>query len=968
MALSSIRPSRRPRSGPAGKLGAHSHPRIACPNSKRLFASQAAVSQHLSQPCSQCASWLPDQLARLLFRQPDGLGPTHATSDRTPSPAADSLHIPSAADNLDFDFSVPSMDMPVSGLDDAAPPEPSEIHVAHPNEPVTFGRGKTFLDRFHSDQFDGERDSNPYYPFSCHEDWEFGFFLAESSLSNDEIDALLRLYLMARLAVSFHTAKQLRSKVELLPSGPRWKSKAITLPGYATKSPMKLFYRDSLECLEHLFGNPLFDGHMDYRPKQVYTAAEHAIRVFSEWMTGDVAWKMQNHVPKGATVVGAVLSSDKTNLTLGTGNRVAHPLLLSLANLHMDFRMKSSHNTILLIALLPCPHFLCPKKFRGVLKSRVTHMCLDIVCEPLKAAARFGRMMADPLRHEPRTASLTLAQLHALSEASPDPWNLSKYVTEAKKRRFNGVHQPFWSNWHLSDPSHFLTPEPLHQWHKFCWDHDITWCRNVVGDAEINFRFSVLQPRVGFRHFSEGVSHLKQVTGREHRDIQRYLVACIAGAASPAFVTCIRALMEFRYLSQSPSIDTLARDRIAAKLSEFHQHKQVIIDSRARRGKANKIIDNWHIPKLELMQSVVPSIQEMGAPIQWTADVTERSHITLVKNPFRSSNRRDFDSQICRYLDREEKCRSFDMALALQGLASARHEDAPSGTNEDDLDPSVVVDAPQTSWRRLTVRNYFKLAALPSPSQRTLSTASTAFHLNLRPAIAQVTVDEAASLYNLPDLRPALVDYMTRRHQGSGPSPYVIGGRRAAPQRASLPFDHLEVWHNVRIQTRSVYGDHPVLPPQNVHACPPSESWPYGRCDNALVIDDPSVIWPGHGIRGILKMILRPIMRNSPTAASATPYLVYAQRLDIVSQGPAVDGWPVVEPATGMYVLKRATRADKTYLGDVIPLSQIRLALDVVPRFGDKADSRLTARNSKAFSQEFYLNKYVDKEIFATVF
>ncbi|KAI0037269.1 hypothetical protein FA95DRAFT_1463589, partial [Auriscalpium vulgare] len=337
--------------------------------------------------------------------------------------------------------------------------------------------------------------------------------------------------------------------VELLPSGPRWKSKAITLPGYPTKSTMTLFYRDSLECLERLFGNPLFDGHMDYRPKQVYTAAERAVRVFGEWMTGDVAWKMQNFVPKGATVVGAVLSSDKTNLTSGTGNRVAHPLLLSLANLHMDFRMKSSHNTILLIALLPCPHFLGPKKFRGVLESRVTHMCLDIVCEPLKAAARFGRMMADPrgysrfcftplaayivdnpeaqmlacvggksspvtvamykqfgdpFRHEPRTASLTLAQLHALSEASPDPWNLSKYVAEAKKRRFNGVHQPFWRDWHLSDPSHFLTPEPLHQWHKFCWDHDIAWCRNVVGDAEMNFRFSVLQPRVGFRHFSEG--------------------------------------------------------------------------------------------------------------------------------------------------------------------------------------------------------------------------------------------------------------------------------------------------------------------------------------------------------------------------------------------------------------------------------------------------------------------------------
>jgi hypothetical protein len=255
-------------------------------------------------------------------------------------------------------------------------------------------------------------------------------------------------------------------------------------------------------------------------------------------MTGDVAWDMQlrcmlfcslhkliyfvqNKLPPGATLLGTVLSSDKTNISAMTGNRVAHPLLISLANLDMDFRTKSSHHAYLLLALLPVPKFLhSTKKIRGVLENRLIHECIDFVVEPLKTAATIGIMMSDPLgslrycftplvscivdtpesavyacvagktssvtmanykqfgdsfRHEPRTASTTLAQLQAI-ESETDPWDLPAYVREAKKHRLNGVHRPFWRDWPLAEPSVFLTPESLHHWHKMFWDHDAKWC------------------------------------------------------------------------------------------------------------------------------------------------------------------------------------------------------------------------------------------------------------------------------------------------------------------------------------------------------------------------------------------------------------------------------------------------------------------------------------------------------------
>jgi hypothetical protein len=58
-------------------------------------------------------------------------------------------------------------------------------------------------------------------------------------------------------------------------------------------------------------------------------------------------------MPPGATILGTILSSDKTNVSSMTGNRVAHPLLISLANIRMDVRTKYSNNAFVLCTLLP---------------------------------------------------------------------------------------------------------------------------------------------------------------------------------------------------------------------------------------------------------------------------------------------------------------------------------------------------------------------------------------------------------------------------------------------------------------------------------------------------------------------------------------------------------------------------------------------------------------------------------------
>ena len=750
-----------------------------------------------------------------------------------------------------------------------------------------------------------------------------------------------------------------------------------------------------------------------------------------------------------------------------TGGRQAHPLLISLANILMDFRMKATNHAFLLLALLPISKFIHKdRKTCGVLENRMIHECLDFILKPLKKAAEVGIMMSDPVgsrryvftplaayivdvqealalsgmagktshitmatykkfgdpfQHEPRTASTTLVRLHAIEE-TVGPWELAPYIKAASVHRLNGVHRPFWRDWPLSDPSTFFTPEPLHHWHKMFWDHDAKWCIHAIGGAEIDFRFAILHPHTGFRQFNEGISKLKQVTGREHRDIQRYIISVIADAVPKDFLIAIRSLMDFRYLAQAPEISDHICTEIDTALQEFHDHKHAIILAGARTGKGNKVIDNWYIPKLELLQSVTSNIRENGAAIQWSADVTEQCHVTEIKGPSHSTNNQEYESQICRYLDRADKCRRFDIATAIReahidfchltdlpGLENFNDDDDGLSENPEE-DPLFSVGTTAALLTHIqpvapvagTIRrnsNYFELAdALrqglyprsPLPF-RTLVNGNTALHLTRDPTIKTMSIEDVMKMFNLPDLRGALADFLTRIDNRDS---FHIGSRRIGNIDSLLPFDNLQVWTKVQVQNRSYFPPHCVLPPQTINASPPSDLWTYGRSDVVLINTDNAKVWPHSGLEGCvlyfifisfiltsqfdsghhvvqLQLIFRAIpSRIAPSAPGTGLFLTYARRFDIIPQlNPAAQALSTrkglyPDPSTGMYVLKRSRRSDGTIMGDVVPLGQLRTLLDIVPRFGADANKQLTKETSLEFSLEFWLNKYFEKELF----
>ena len=115
---------------------------------------------------------------------------------------------------------------------------------------------------------------------------------------------------------------------------------------------------------------------------------------------------------------------------------------------------------------------------------------------------------------------------------------------------------------------------------------------------------------------------------------------------------------------------------------------------------------------------------------------------------------------------------------------------------------------------------------------------------------------------------------------------------------------------------------------------------------------------------GQIQLILHPIWdMEIPEAPS---YLAYVQRFDIIPQPTTIPPAraAIPDPTTGQYVLKRVLCSDRSQIGNIFPLLHCHMPIQLTPRFGVKADTRLTGKNSIEWSTEFFLNTYFNKDVF----
>ncbi|EGN97231.1 hypothetical protein SERLA73DRAFT_74942 [Serpula lacrymans var. lacrymans S7.3] len=851
----------------------------------------------------------------------------------------------------------------------------------HPHSAYDYGRLPNILEEMNADKYASKRTHNVFWPFSSQKEWELAKFLMET-LNQSQIDKFLKLaWTKDPSKLSFSSAYRLTSFIEVLPTGPVWKMEEIQAENYKTAKPMILLYRDGLEVVKSLFGNPVFARHMMLDPKR-------------------------DQLPQGSTIVGIVGASDKTTVTRGTGGIDMHPTFLTLANIASDVHMKATSHSWLCTAFLPVPTFLdCRTEYQSVLSDRVWHTCMDIIMKNLKASAATGVWMSDPngiarraytplvawvadlpeqqmiacttknlspISHarlnefgdnHPHRPRLGIDTLLAINSIQFDTWDFANYLPDAKVKGLSGVHQPFWRDWSLADPNKFLVPELLHTCHKFFFDHVLLWCKEAIGKDELDARYRSLHSRVGFKHFGSGISHVKQMTGREHREIQRTIVATAAGAVAPKFLRAVRALVDFIYQAQSPIHTPSSITAMVTSLSEFHDHKQAILDAEARRG-ASSTIDHFNIPKLELLQHFARAIRNMGAIMQFTADVTERLLITHCKHPFSGTNGRlFFEIQCVRILDRLEKARMFHLYAVL------RHRKASLINYLVAEESSLLAEVdPESSWLSHTLpeeKRVFSIRPMRNHFLKGIRSvdAKTAFHLTKEPDMKSVSIKDAAEHFALDDLPGALAYYARGLRPGDGFS---------GPDDYNLPFTHIRVWYKCKIQLHSMFRSYLVMPAQTIQAYPPLPKMPLGNCDTVRLSGFDGRSFASAPILQVRIIFQAIAPKKTVLDQHLSPVLVYAQNFGFSGGRRDSNGSVAVEEDVDMYVVERlfhnriTASGERLRMGSIYPLNTIHLPVDLIPVFGAVMDRNITASNSLEIPTMFYVNNFSDKETYNT--
>ncbi|KZV89152.1 hypothetical protein EXIGLDRAFT_618514, partial [Exidia glandulosa HHB12029] len=372
----------------------------------------------------------------------------------------------------------------------------------------------------------------PQFPFAGSADWSLAKYLMTSGLSKGKIDEYLKTEWTKQHTPSFNTADELYNRIESLPGGPSWKAVEITLPE-APNEPQTLYYRDPVECLQFLAGNPALRGHMTFEAYETFTDAGMKEQVYSEIMTGRICAELQRLLPPGVTLHPAIFGSDATHTTNFSGDGKMHPIYISSGLIDAVIRNQPLRRAYMLVAYVPVCKFAKTEfptaqqrtSMPGRLQARLFHKCLSIVFITLKSAGRvpisgtdcYGQKrlemiipvlyiadkeeqnlvvclgknccpqcdatydnLGDNTCPHCRTGQSILDKIRSIRTAHPhaDTW---EFIQRSLEVGLSGVEHPFWEDMPHLDICRIMSNDVLHGLHKAFKDHTFTWVTNMVG-------------------------------------------------------------------------------------------------------------------------------------------------------------------------------------------------------------------------------------------------------------------------------------------------------------------------------------------------------------------------------------------------------------------------------------------------------------------------------------------------------
>ncbi|KAJ7754298.1 hypothetical protein B0H14DRAFT_3096710 [Mycena olivaceomarginata] len=400
-------------------------------------------------------------------------------------------------------------------------------------------------------------------------------------------------------------------------------------PVWARQS-YEIWYRDPEVVISNMLHNPDFNGHLILH--HMYNLDSNGKRRWHDFMSANFAWRHSDkiydddHTTEGSMYTPLFSGSDKTTVSVATGNVEYHPGYISLGNLHNGIR-GGHRNGVVPFVFLAIPKVSDRKydndpefrKFKTApgMTTPVVRRCPDGHFR--RIIYDFGPFIAD-YPEQVMLASIVqnwcATQMHGHGK---------RFGCGFCGRRTNALTDILWDDhsrviFPRADIHEMLSPDLLHQIIKGSFkDHLVTWIMD-----EIDRRIAAAPAFPGLRRFKQG-RRFKQWTGDDSKALMKVYLPAIKGLALGAF-------LDFCYLVRRSDFDEDTLDAIDASVTNYHEHREIFRDLRVRP-------DGFSIPRQHAMVHYRPNIEKFGAP-------GGSRHITAIKKPWRRSSRYEALSQM----------------------------------------------------------------------------------------------------------------------------------------------------------------------------------------------------------------------------------------------------------------------------------------------------------------------------------
>ncbi|KAF8872810.1 hypothetical protein BD779DRAFT_1613747 [Infundibulicybe gibba] len=587
---------------------------------------------------------------------------------------------------------------------------------------------------------------NDFTPYNNRAEFELADLLyRRTQMPATQINDLLQIWattLPADNDPPFVNKQDLYDTIDLSPlGGVPWESFGVSYNGDMgdgdSPAPWKMaeydvWFRDPRLVLQEQLKNPDFAKEMDFAPKRVFDP--DGKRCYTDFMSGNWCWRhadmiAENRDNHGSTFCPIILGSDKTTVSVATGQNEYYPLYMSNGLVHNNVR-RAHRNAVSLIGFLAVPktdrEHQDSEEFRNF-RRRLFHGSIRRILEPLRLGmdtpeiVQFGdghyrRVIygiGPYIADYPEQVLLTCIvqgwcprctarwdDLDGEGGRRSHEHTLALFDALGTKALWKGYGivsdiMPFTYGFPRADIHELVAPDLLHQVIKGTFkDHLVTWIEEYIDlvhspaeaariHADIDRRIMAAPSFPGLRRFPEGRG-FKQWTGDDSKALMKVYLPAISGHIPPQMVRAVSSFVEFCYLVRRSIIDESTLAAIDLAVADFHRERSIF--------EHEGICPNgFSLPRQHSLPHYHHLTQEFGAPNGLCSSITESKHIKAVKEPWRRSSRFEALGQMLIINQRLDKLAAMRVNFQARGMLNGPLFD-PISLPEDGGSPVDTTD------------------------------------------------------------------------------------------------------------------------------------------------------------------------------------------------------------------------------------------------------------------------------------